>query len=99
MARVYLEYTKNTLLEYPDYFMIALFLGTSLALVSVRSILTNVPKDNLVHTFNFFVIALRNTSWIIQTLVVGFFVRILVSGLMLAYKNKNVSWIMTKFKY
>jgi hypothetical protein len=87
MARIYLEYTKNVFWEYPDYFMFALFLVTSFMLVSFHDVLINMPKDSFPHLFDFSVVAVRNTSLVLQVLIAGFFVRVIVGGTMLAYKN------------
>ena len=89
MARIYFEYTKNTFLEYPDYFMFALFLVTSFMLVSIRDVLINIPKDSFPHAFNFLIIALRNTSLVLQILIVGFFIRVFTSSAVLAYKHRR----------
>ena len=102
MARVYFEYTKNTLLEYPDYFMFAFFVATIFMFVSIRDVLINIPKDSLPNLFNFLVAALRNTSWIIQALIVGFLLRVSIVGSRLIYKNVrnvNTGWVMSKFRY
>jgi hypothetical protein len=100
MAHVYFEYTKNTFLTHPDYFMFTLFLVTSFALVSIRNVLINIPKDSFPHVFGFLVVAVRNTSLVIQILVVGFFVRIIVGSSMLVYKNRNnidFKWLTSRF--
>lgn len=110
MARVYLEYIKSTFMEYPDYFMLGLFVLTSFALVlvheiSVNDVLNNMPKDNLSSTFDFLWVALWNTSWIIQALIAGFFIRVIIGGSISAYKNiKDTSsnwtnWVSSKFRY
>lgn len=102
MARVYFEYTKNTFLAYPDYFMFAFFVATAFMFVSIRDVLTNIPKDSFPHVFNFLVIALRNTSWVIQTLIAGFFLRVAIIGSRFIYKsakNANTSWMFSKLRY
>ena len=104
MARIYVEYAKNILVGYPDYFMLLVFIITAFMLVSVHDVLNNVPKDNLSSAFNFFLYALQKTSWIIQALIVGFLARVIVAGSRLTYKNIkssniNMGWIMTKLRY
>jgi len=104
MARIYFEYIKNIFLEYSDYFMFALFLVISFMLISIQDVLVNIPKDNFSNIFNFFIVALRNTSWVIQALIAGFIIRITIAGSKLTYKNMknsniNADWIMTKLKY
>jgi hypothetical protein len=107
MARIYMEYAKSTFMEYPDYFMFVLFVITSLILVlvheiSVANVLNNMPKNNLMSTFNFFVVAVEKTSWAIQILLAGFLVRVIFVSSKLTYKNiKNIdtSWIMAKLRY
>lgn len=96
MARIYFEYTKNTFREYPDYFMFALFLVTAFMLVSVRDVLTNIPKDNIPGVLNFFIVAFRDTSLVLQILIGGFLARILVSGSIFTYKNINTRWSIAK---
>lgn len=102
MARIYFEYTKNTFREYPDYFMFAFFVVASFTLVSLHDVLINVPKDSLPGLFNFLVVAVRDTSWILQVLIVGFFARVAVAGFRAAYKaakNINFGWVMSKLRY
>ena len=99
MARIYIEYTKNVFMEYPDYFMLAVFIIISFMLVSISDVLNNIPKDSFPHAFNFFAYALRDTSWIIQALIAGFFIRIIVSGTILAYKNIGIKWSTVKLRY
>lgn len=96
MARIYLEYTKNAFMEYPDYFMFALFMVTSFMLVSFRDVLINIPKDGFPHAFAFFVSALRDTSVILQILIGGFFVRVIALSTKLTYKNINTKWPLAK---
>jgi hypothetical protein len=96
MAHVYLRYAQSTFLEYPDYFMFGLFVVVSFTMISVHNVITNMPKDNLFSIFNFFLAAVLKTSWIIQMLIIGFFVRTIVAGAMLAYKNLNNRWSMPK---
>lgn len=103
MARVCLEYGKNAVLEYPDYFMLGLFMVATFMFVSVRHVIINLTGTtlggNLPGIFNFLLAALRNTSWVIQLLIAGFFVRVAVSGVRLAYKNLNAYLGVTKFRY
>jgi hypothetical protein len=104
MARIYVEYAKNILLGYPDYFMLLVFMVSTFMLVSIHDVLNNIPKNNLSGDFNFFVVALQNTSWIIQALIIGFLIRVVIAGSRLTYKNIknshiNMGWIMTKLKY
>jgi hypothetical protein len=102
MARIYFEYTKNILFEYPDYFMFALFVVTSFTLVSVRDVfinLTSVPRDHLSNFYNFLFIAIKETNWIIQILIIGFLARVAWVGTRIVYKNLNFHWIGTKFRY
>jgi hypothetical protein len=105
MSRIYLRYAKNIFLEYPDFFMFCLFVVTSFTLVSVRSVLINIgkmPITVLHYDFNFFVVALLNTSWIIQLLIIGFFIRTIAAGIRLAYKNLSSKLALSKlpkFRY
>lgn len=99
MARIYMEYTKNAFVEHPDYFMLALFIIVSFVMVSIGDVLTNIPKNNFPSIFTFFVSALKGTSWIIQALIAGFIIRVIVSGVRLAYKNINTNRILAKFRY
>jgi hypothetical protein len=104
MTRVYLEYTKNTFLDYPDYFMFVFFFIVSIMLVSFRDVLSNIPRDSFPNFFNFMVVAIRDTSWILQLLIAGFVIRVVISGSRMAYKNlRNLDMhpgrIMSKFRY
>ena len=105
LVRIYLEYAKNTFLDYPDYFMFGLFVVTSFTLVSVRDVLINIsnlPITDLSYDFNFFMVALLNTSLIIQVLIAGFFVRTILISIKFGYKNISSKWFLSKlikFKY
>jgi len=104
MARIYVEYAKNILLDYPDYFMLLVFIVTAFILVSIHDVVNNLPKNDLSSAFNFFVDALQKTSWIIQVMIAGFLVRVIVISSKLTYrniKNSNISanWLISKFKY
>lgn len=102
MARIYIEYTKNLLVRHPDYFMLLVFLITFFALVSAHDVLNNIPRDNLSNALNFFMVAVRNTSWIIQILIAGFIVRTISAGVILVHRNMRAKWSIAKlmrFKY
>ncbi len=90
MARIYLEYTKNLITEYPDYVMFLLFMVASFAFVSVRNVLANLPKDSLASTFIFFVSALKNTTWVIQVLIIGFLTRVAAASSVSAYRRFKI---------
>lgn len=90
MARIYFEYTKSILVNHPDYFMLAIFVIVCLTSVSILDVFRNLPKDNFSSVFNFSIAAVLGTSWIIQVLIAGFFIRVIVSGGKLGYKNLNI---------
>lgn len=102
MSRIYFEYTKNVLLEYPDYFMFALFVGVSFIFVSIRDVLINLPKDSFPNAFRFLVAAVRETSWFLQALIAGFAIRASVSGFKLTSRNLkyiNPTWLLSRLRY
>ena len=102
MARIYFEYTKNVLFEYPDYFMFALFIATAFMLVSIGDVfinITNISRDHSSSLFSFLFAALRDTSWIIQVLIAGFIIRVAISGIRMTYRNMHPGRILAKFKY
>ena len=103
MARIYIEYTKNLVARHPDYFMLAVFAATSFLLVSTHDVLNNIPRNNLFGDFNFFVVAIRDTSWVIQIFIAGFFIRAVIGGILLIRKNfSNNKWSFSRlnvFKY
>jgi len=99
MTRVYLEYTKNMVLGHFDYFMLGIFIIVSVMFISIQDVLNNIPRDSFSSVFSFFMVALRNTSVIIQILIAGFFVRAIIASAKLAYKNKNIGWILAKIKF
>jgi hypothetical protein len=90
MSRIYIIYAKNIFMEYPDYFMLLLFMVVFFTLNSASHILANMPKDNLANVFNFSVVALEKTDWIIQALIVGFLIRVVFVASKLTYKNRIV---------
>ena len=96
MARVYVEYTKNLLVEHADLFMSGLFVAASFVLVSIHDVLANIPKDNFTGLINFFVVAVKNTSIVIQVLLAGFLVRVLAGGAFKAYKNLDAKYLISQ---
>ncbi len=99
MSRIYLEYAKNIFMDYSDYFMLALFFIISFLLISFHNVLNNIPKNNIYSTFNFFIVAIRDTSWIMQTLIAGFFIRVIFICSKLFYRKINTHEAITKFRY
>lgn len=90
-----MEFTKNTFFEYPDYFMFTLFVATSFLLVSIGDVFTNsigILRSDYSSFFGFFVTAVRNTSIVIQLLIIGFLIRVAVSSTRMAYKNMGSFW-------
>lgn len=87
MTRVYLEFAKNTVTERPDLVMLGVFVIFSFVFVSFKDVLTNMPRDNFSSLFNFLIIAVRDTSWILKALIAGFLVRIAAGGVIFAHKN------------
>ncbi len=103
MTRIYFEYAKNVFFGYPDYFMSAVFLVTSFIFISLKDVLINLPKDTFSNFFSFFVVAIRDTNWIIQLLIAGFFVRVVIVGSKLTYRGiKNINfgniWLISRIK-
>ncbi len=96
MGQIYIEYLKNIFMERPDYFMLALFVVVSYLLISINDVLNNMPQNN---TFNFLLVAVRDTSWIIQALIAGFFIRAGILCTKLLYKNTMTHRILSKFRY
>jgi hypothetical protein len=71
--------------------MFLLFMTICFTFVSMKDVLENIPKDSLVSAFNFFVSAIKNTTWIIQALIAGFLVRVSVASSLSVYRNaKNL---------
>lgn len=99
MVRVYVEYTKSAVVKYQDYLMLGIFVIVSLTLVSIQDVLINagnISRTNLPSLFSFFTAALKNTSWMMQILIAGLFVRIIFLGAKLTYRNMNSNWTRTK---
>lgn len=97
-----MEYARNALAEYPDYFMVVLFMVASFMMVSIHDVLTNIPKNDLASLFDFSIIAVRDTSWFLQVLIAGFFIRLIAAGSKATYhsvKNINPNSIFAKFKF
>jgi hypothetical protein len=86
-------------MEYPDYIMLFLFLVTSFMLVSIHDVFNNMPKNDLPAAFSFFLYALLGTSWIIQALIVGFFIRVVIPVVKVVYKKLDFSRIASKLRY
>lgn len=103
MFRVYLEYSKNVLKEYPDYFMFAVFIIFSFISVSLYDVFintTSIIKNDIFSVFGFFGSAILNTSWIIKAFILGFLVRTSYVGLKSLNKNiLNTNWIMARLRY
>jgi|GEM_PF-4219911 len=99
MTRIYLRYIKNTFMERSDYFMFAIFVIVSYLLISIHDVLNNIPKNDMSSAFNFFLVAVRNTSWIIQVLIAGLFIRACTICAKLLYKNTMTNRLLAKFRY
>jgi hypothetical protein len=89
MARIYLEYTKNILGEYPDFFMAIIFIIALFTMIPFKEVIADMPKENLPSALQFLENYFMNSSWIIQALVVGFLIRIIVSGIRSLLKNSG----------
>lgn len=103
MARIYLEYTKNLLVEHPDYFMLAAFLIVSFVSVSIYDVFANtagILKTDVFSVFNFLIAAVKDTNWIIQAFLVGLLVRMTFLATRLTYrKSAGVKWPLAKLRY
>lgn len=103
MLRVYAQYFKNILKEYPDYFMLGIFMICSFVSVSLYDVLvntTNIIKNDIFSVFGFLFYATLNTSWVIQAFIVGFLVRTAYASIKSMNKNaRNTNWIMARFRY
>lgn len=102
MVRIYVQYAKNIVAEHPDYFMLLIFATVSFMLISVNDVVHNIPLYSLSNAFGFFVVAVKNTSWIIQILIVGFVIRTIAAGIVFVNKNINTRRSVAKlirFKY
>lgn len=101
MARIYLEYTKDIISGYPDYFMLGIFIIVSFVSVSIYDVLintTNIMKNDYSSVLSFLIAAIKNTSWIIQILIAGFFIRTTIAGTKIAYRNMSNKFSLIKFR-
>lgn len=104
MFQIYFEYAKNMVLNYPDYFMLAIFISISFISVSVYDVLFNavrILENDLASFLGFILAAIRNTSLIIQTLILGFIIRVVFISSKFTGKKISMGsdWIMAKIKY
>jgi len=103
MARIYVQYFKNILIDYPDYFMFGIFIIFSFVSISLYDVFVNtmsIIKTDFPSIFSFFYYAILNTSWIIQALIIGFLVRTAYIGIKTANKSlRSTNWIMAKLRY
>lgn len=87
MIRIYLEFVRNSILKRIEYILPGAFLLALFASVSTQNIVNNMPKDNFSHTFNFFFVAVRDTEWAIQGVVVALTVWACFAVARLAYQK------------
>lgn len=103
MARIYFEYAKNLAREYPDYFMMGLFVAISLLSVSVVDVFNNttgIMRSNVFSVFAFALAAIKNTSWIIQLFLAGFVVRLAILSAKIIYRNgSSIKWNLLRLRY
>lgn len=103
MIRVYFVYARNIFLTYPDLFMSVIFFVTAFILVSFRSVFNNLLTSLSSGIWNFLVIAIRDTSIILQILMAGFIIRVAVAASKRAFKNirfgNNFNWLTSKVRY
>ena len=98
MSRIYIIYIKNTLLDNSVYLASILFITISILCVSIPNVLHNMPKDELAHTFGFMLVAVRNTEWFLQAMLLGIALWSIVWSVNLA--RKNISKLtLTRFRY
>ena len=71
MRRIYILYGKNFAMQYGEFILPIAFFAGLFAFASVQNIFNNMPKDNLPHAFNFFIVAVRDTEWVLQILLLG----------------------------
>ena len=99
MARIYLIYTKNILLDNSGYFMIGIFVLTSFIFISIHDVFNNtinISKTSPISLFPFFVSAIIGTSWIIQILFALLFSRGVFFSFRKINKNINFNWFPIK---
>lgn len=103
MFRVYLEYAKNVLKDYPDYFMFGIFIIFSFVSVSLYDVFINtksIAGTNFSSVFSFLFYAILNTSWILQAFIVGFLIRTGYISIKSINKNiRNTNWTLARFRY
>ena len=103
MTRIYIEFVKKAVLKRIEYSLPGAFLLALFASVSAQNIFNNMPKDKASNTFNFLVVAIRNTEWAIQLVFSATFFCLLYVMARLAYKNigwfKNLNIFKLSPKY
>lgn len=87
MARIYIQYFRNIMLQRMEYILSGAFLLSLFASVSVINIFNNMPKDNIEHAFSFLMIALKNTEWMVQAILVAIGLWLSIRAYRFAYKN------------
>ncbi len=69
MLHIYVHFAKDAFLGHKGYFILLVFVVSSFVFVSIGDVLRNLPKDNLSHTFNFLIVAVRDTEWFMQAVL------------------------------
>lgn len=91
MNRIYLEYAKNITLSNLGYIIPSMFLVVLFMSISIQNIFSNMPKDSVSGLFNFFIVAIKDTEWVIQLTVVV--IALYGSAALLKFAYKNVESI------
>lgn len=103
MFRIYLEYTKDLILSRPDYFIFgifAIFAFVSISILDVLANTTGILRNDAFSVFSFFIVAIKNTSWVMQVFIVGFIVRVVIAGTKPVFRNLNLRrWNLIKLRY
>lgn len=103
MVRIYVQYAKDVVHEYPDYFMLGLFMIVSLLSVSIIDVFhntTGILRNDMFSVFAFIFAAIKNTSIIIQLFMAGFIVRLAIISARFIYKGgANIKWRTIRFRY
>jgi len=87
MWRIYVLFTKDVIFEHKGYFILSALVVYSFIFVSIKDVMVNTPKDDLTHTFNYLMVALRDTEWIMQAMLAGAVIWIGVAISKSIYKN------------
>jgi hypothetical protein len=87
MSRIYINYAKNSFIKNSEFFALDAVAGSMSLFISFPAVFQNMPKDNVVSTYNFLKSALNNTERSVQIESLALLACFFVYGFKMTFRN------------